>query len=343
MDRLLSMRTFAQVVDQGSFAAAARHLELSPAVVTRLVGDLEAHLGARLLQRTTRRVALTDAGHAYLARLRTILSDIDEAEQLAQAQTREMSGVIRIAAAPSLALHVLAPLVAEFRIEHPRVVLDIHVETAAAALVEEFDLTLLVADAGFDADIVARRLIESENLLCAAPRYLQRAAPPLLPADLAGHLCLLLKPSGSTAGHGVWRLDDNAGGASVDVTVPAALMSNHIEVLLRAVLDGAGVGALPVHLAAPYLLRGELERVLPDWTTGHAFVWAALPSRKFLPARTRAFLEFLLQHTRTLRDRLDAGRREVPAVTGLLAEDARRVAARREPPANSPSFDDAQR
>ncbi len=301
MDRLLSMRTFAEVVDQGGFAAAARSLELSPAVVTRLVGDLEAHLGTRLLQRTTRRVALTEAGDAYLARLRPILAALEEADQSALTQTRAMSGTVRIAATPSLALHLLAPLAAEFRIEQPQVTLDVHVELSAEAFVEDYDLTLLVADATFDAAVVARRLIDSDRLLCAAPRYLQRAGTPREPADLARHAAVTLKiPTVPVAS--AWRIERIADATAVEVAMRSAFVSNHIEVLLRAVLDGCGIGALPMHLVAPHVAQGELVHLLPGWRSGHGVVYAALPSRKFLPARTRALLDFLLKQTETLRD-----------------------------------------
>ena len=308
MDRLLSMRTFAAVVDHGGFASAARSLELSPAVVTRLVGDLEAYLGARLLQRTTRRVTLTEAGDAYLNRLRPILSALDEAEHSAQAQTRAMSGTVRIAATPSLALHLLAPLAAEFRIEYPLLALDVHVESSAEAFVEDYDLTLLVADSTFDGAVVARRLIDADILLCAAPGYLQRVGLPQQPADLARHVAVKLKTPTSAAG-GSWRLQRSEPAAAVEISVPTAMVSNHVEVLLRAVLDGAGIGALPVHLIAPFFASGELTQVLPGWKSGHSVVYAALPSRKFLPSRTRALLDFLLRHTSALRN--EAGQMRV--------------------------------
>ncbi len=299
------MQTFVQVVDQGGFAAAARSMEMSPAVVTRLVGDLEAHLGTRLLQRTTRRIALTEAGEAYLARLRPILSDLDEAKQLAQAQTREMRGVIRIVSNATLALHVLAPLLAEFRIEHPGVALDVQVEAIAQAFIEDADLTLFVTYDAFDGDVIARRLIESESMLFAAPRCLARLGTPQQPSDLARYPVLKPRLRSSLTG-GVWRLDSSEGKPSVAVATETAMISNHPEVLLRAALDGAGIAALPVLLAAQYLESGKLERVLPGWTAGHAVVYAALPSRKFLPARTRAFLDFLLKHTRRSVEQLEA-------------------------------------
>src|SRR3982751_5891607 len=141
MDRLQSMRVFQQVVDEGGFAAAARKLELTPAAVTRLVSDLEKHLGVRLLQRTTRRLSLTPAGEAYLGRLRGIPSDIEEGDGGVQAHSREMSGTVRILAQPVVATHIIAPAIPEFHRLHPEVVLELHVHDAVDPNVEDYDLT----------------------------------------------------------------------------------------------------------------------------------------------------------------------------------------------------------
>ncbi len=167
MDRLLSMRVFERVVDEGSFAGAARALDMSPPVVTRLVADLEEHLGTRLLQRSTRRLSLTEAGHNYLSRVRNILQDIDEAHAVTSAHSTELAGTLRLHAPPVLATYVLAPLLASFRQQYPRIAIDIDVETTAEPPIEDHDITLLGTDAGFDADIVARKVIESEAILVA--------------------------------------------------------------------------------------------------------------------------------------------------------------------------------
>src|SRR5690349_5526610 len=131
MDRLQSMRVFQQVVDEGGFAAAARKLDLTPAAVTRLVSDLEKHLGVRLLQRTTRRLSLTPAGEVYLQRLRSILGDIEEADAMAHAHSREMSGTVRVLALPVIATHIIAPAIADFQRLYPEIVLELHVQDAA--------------------------------------------------------------------------------------------------------------------------------------------------------------------------------------------------------------------
>jgi DNA-binding transcriptional LysR family regulator len=295
MDRLLSMRVFQTVVDQGGFAAAARSLDMAPAGVTRLVGDLESHLGTRLLQRTTRHVVLTDAGEAYLAKLRLILSDIDEAHAQVLASTAAMSGVLRIAAPPVLAVHVLSPLLAEFAARYPQVVLDVHVDATGSASVEDFDLTLIGSDGPIDGQFVARKLIATEGFLCASPLYLQRSGIPREPLDLARHRCLRMKGANNAAMQ--WRLIDPATRESCVVPITPALMVNHVDTLMRATLEGAGIGSYPADILAPYLASGRLTRVLAPWITGYPTVHAALPTRKYVPSRTRVFLDFLVERT----------------------------------------------
>ena len=297
MDRLQSMRIFQQVVDDGSFAAAARKLNLSPAVVTRLVGDLEDHLGVRLLQRTTRRLALTDAGEAYLTRVRHILTDIDEARAAAQAHTQEISGVIRILTPPIFGIHVLAPLVAEFGRRYPAVLLDIHTDSPLVPPVEDYDLTLLGATSDFDGNIIARPIVSSNGILCASPDYLSRYGTPTEPHELTQHRFLRIKMPANR--HKTLHLIHTGPAAKeVDVQIEPALLTNHVDTLIRASLDGAGIASQSLALVANHLRSGELKRVMAPWTTGVNTLYAALPSRKFIPARTSALLEFLTEHTR---------------------------------------------
>ena len=295
MDRLLSMRVFQRVIDEGGFAAAARALELSPAAVTRLIGDLESHLGARLIQRTTRKISLTDAGEAYLESLRAILRDIEAAEAAAVASTRELQGTLHILSTPVLATHLLAPRVARWRALHPGVALDIVVDPFPQHRVEAFDVSFLLLEDGVDLNVVARPLAHTDMIVCAAPSYLQRAGTPSQPADLEAHQYLKF-PWQQTTGHSARRLrlqpmDGKA--PPVEVDMPVALQSASFDVLYRAALDGAGVAALSQALVAPHLESGALVHLLPDWIFGRFTIYAALPSRKLLPARTRAFLDFV--------------------------------------------------
>jgi DNA-binding transcriptional LysR family regulator len=298
------MRVFQQVVDDGSFAAAARKFDMSAAVVTRLVGDLEDHLGVRLLQRTTRRLALTDAGETYLARVRHILTDIDEAHAAAQAHAQEMSGTIRIMTPPVFAVHVLAPLVAEFGRRYPKVVLDIHVDAPLVPPVEDYDLTLLGAADTFDANIIARPIASSDGILCASPDYLRRNGTPAQPEDLPPHHCLRVKQVANR--HRVWRLTNpKEDKRVVEVQIEPSMLVNHTDTLIRACVDGAGIMSQSIDLVADHLSSGALQRILSPWITGTNTLYAALPSRKFIPVRTSVFLEFMTEYTRKVIKKME--------------------------------------
>ncbi len=242
MDRLASMRVFQKVIDEGGFAAAGRAMDMSPAVVTRLVADLEDHLGTRLLHRTTRRVSLTDAGDSYLERVRVILQDLDEAHALVSSQTSDLAGVLRLLAPPVLATHVLAPLVSGFRQAYPKILLDIEVESHREPPIEDFDITLMGTRTSFDANVIARKVISSVTVLLASPDYLRRRGTPTRPEDLAQHDCLRFKPaSGRTRG---WRLlHETDESRFVDIEVQPVLWANHTDTLMHAALDGAGITA----------------------------------------------------------------------------------------------------
>ena len=312
MDRLQSMRVFQQVVDEGGFAAAARKLDLAPAVVTRLVGDLEKHLGTRLLQRTTRRLALTPAGEAYLARLRAILGEIDEADAMVHAHSREMSGTVRILVTPVLATHLVAPAVAEFQRRYPEIVLDVHVEDVADPNVEDYDLAVVNDLLPIHSTAIVRTIHHSEAILCAAPSYLAEHGEPKLPEDLRGHRCLRLRMPGARL-RTLTLIDPGDDDRRVEVEAPSALMANHTDTLLRATIDGAGISSQAVDLAATLLKSGELRRVLAPWITNRISLVAALPSRKFLPARTRAFIDHLAEHVRKNVAGLAADLKPAPA------------------------------
>ena len=298
MDRLMSLRVFQKVIDEGGFAAA-RALDMSPAVVTRLVADLEEHLGTRLLHRTTRRLSLSEAGERYLSRVRAILQDIDEADVMVSSLTHELAGVLRILAPPVLATHVLAPLLSGFCQRYPKIGLDIEVESFKQPSIEDYDITLMATDAAFDGDVIARNIISTEVILVASPAYLQRRGTPQVPADLARHDFLRMKTPGAPTR--VLHLFQTARPElQVDLELEPLIWANHPDTLLRAAIDGAGVTATTVGLVASQLASGTLVRVLSPWITGQLTVYAALPSRQFLPQRTRVFLEYLSEQTRLL-------------------------------------------
>ena len=299
MDRLQAMKIFERVVEEGGFAAAARAMDMSPPVVTRMVAELEQHLGTRLLQRTTRKLALTDAGESYLQRVRAILHEIDDAEAAA-ASTRELRGTIRIVAAPVLATNFLAPMMAVWHAHYPKLTLDISVDAYASSRVDEFDVTIMVAGEDFDANIVARPLVQGEAIVVASPDYLERRGIPREPQDLIHHDYLRdsSAPVRLQSGPGrKLRLQSlRADVPDEEVDAPAVLQSVSTELLMRAAVDGAGVAVTSRLLAEEHLARGELVHILPGWIFSRYTIYAALPSGRMLPARTRVFLDFLTEH-----------------------------------------------
>ena len=300
MDRLQAMKIFERVVEEGGFAAAARAMDMSPPVVTRMVAELEQHLGTRLLQRTTRKLALTDAGESYLQRVRAILHEIDDAEAAAAASTRELRGTIRIVAAPVLATNFLAPMVAVWHACYPKLMLDISMDAYASSRVDEFDVTIMVAGEDFDANIVARPLVQGEAIVVASPDYLERRGIPREPQDLIHHDYLRdsSAPVRLQSGPGrKLRLQSlRADVPDEEVDAPAVLQSVSTELLMRAAVDGAGVAVTSRLLAEEHLARGELVHILPGWIFSRYTIYAALPSGRMLPARTRVFLDFLTEH-----------------------------------------------
>lgn len=296
MDRLTTMRVFCRVVDSGSFAAAARESNLSPAGVTRLVADLEDHLGARLLTRTTRRLALTDVGEAYLERARQILTDVDEAEALASAAVSEPRGHLRVLVPPSFAVHQLAKHLPRFRAQFPQVTVELHSPGPVESIDESFDVSILtVGQRPLDGSFIARRLARCEVITCAAPEYLNQRGRPQHPDDLAQHDAMM--PSSLrevTFTPGPFGCDDPQGEPVTLSTSRPSLTTGHMDTMYAAALHGLGIAGLPSFVVEDALLENALERVLPEWHLFAMTIYAAMPSRKHVPARTRAFIDFLV-------------------------------------------------
>lgn len=294
MDVIRGMRVFARVIDEGSFAGAARALDMAPAVVTRLVAELEAHLGARLLNRTTRRLALTEIGQDYLQRVRTILAEVEEAEALAASQAAEPKGHLRVYIPPSIA-NWLAGRLGGFRRAYPGIVLDWVSPATAGELDEGCDVSVLMAQQAtpLEGGFVARPLARTHVVVCAAPGYLARHGRPRRPEDLAQHDCLVaISPISPRE----WSWRDPQTGQQRAAPTRVALSSNHVETLKSAALAGLGVVALPSYMVAEALASGRLERLFPDMPMErHYTLHAAYPSRQYLPARTRVFMDFLVE------------------------------------------------
>ncbi len=288
------MRVFQKVIDEGGFAAAARVLDMSPAGVTRLVTDLEQHLGTRLIQRTTRRLALTEAGQGYLLRVRSILNEVDDAEAAASQNASELQGVVNIVAPPLFANYFLAPQIPRWLARYPKVAIHLHADPFSQNRVEEFDVTFMVVNEGFDANIVARPLAQTEYVVCASPAYLKRMGTPKVPQDLAQHHYLRFPwraSLGQTArGMRLLRLDGSQ--SDLEIGMQVVFQAESYETLFAAAVAGAGIAALAKFPASNYFESGALVHLLPDWIFGRYTLYVALPTRKLMPARTRAFLDF---------------------------------------------------
>ncbi len=299
MDQLRAMRVFARIIDEGSFAKAARALDLAPAVVTRLVAELEEHLGARLINRTTRRLALTDTGEAYLDRVRQILIEVEEAEALAGSATTDPRGHLRVLLPPAFAVHQIAKHLPRFRARYPRITLEFSVPGPVESVDENFDVTILMLGRKpLSGDFIAWRLARSEVVMCATPEYLDRRGRPQHPNDLLQHDAIMPTPPGAPrelSFHAGAAGDDEPGGVSVTIVPPVSILNtNHIDTNYAVALTGMGIAGLPSFVAEDALLEHALERVLPHWHLLTVTVYAATPTRKHMPARTRAFIDFLV-------------------------------------------------
>lgn len=293
MDLLRCLRTFVRVADEGSFAGAARSLDVDPAAVTRQMAELEDHLGARLMQRTTRRMTLTPIGEDFLAQARELVLAADDAVASVSQAAREARGHVRVLLPPALSTHQVAPRMAQFLARHPGVSVELVAPGSVDTVDDAFDLTLLHVRHALAGGFVARRLARVEVVLCAAPSYLDRAGRPAHPLDLRAHDTLL--PPVASLQRGVTFERRDGGGTEHIVPKTPVLACVHTDTNRTAALAGLGVVGLPSFAIAGALREGRLERVLPDWRLFSLTLWAATPSRKHLPARTRVLLDFLVE------------------------------------------------
>lgn len=286
------MRVFAKVVEQGSFARAAQALDMSNAVVTRHVADLEEHLGTRLLNRTTRRLSLTETGHAYLERVLQILQEIDDAEAIASSQSTKPGGTLRIYSHLGFGHLQLAQLLPAYAKQYPEVKLDVTLSDRTADLVEdEFDIGIFIGFQKFDASMIARQLGVSEVLLCASPAYVKRNGQPRSLEDISRHACLNF--SYEQMRHH-WPMQGPDGNV-VQIPITAKVVSNNGELLRHCALAGMGIVIRPSFALGDDLAAGRLVRLLPDHHLGLLSVMMVYPSRRLLSAKVRSFVDFLAQ------------------------------------------------
>ncbi len=282
------MKMYVAVVEGGSFAAAANRLDVSRAMVSKQMQKLEEHLGTRLMNRTTRRLSMTETGRAFYERSAQIVADVEEAEQIAGQMTRMPQGVLRVTIPLSYGQHRLAASLGAYTQAYPLVQLDIALSDRKVDLVEEgFDVAIRIG-ALPQSDLIAKKLGAIHSIACAAPAYLARSGTPLTPADLGNHACLAYSLTGGGAD---WRFESPDGPVIVPIAGP--IKADNGDIIRLAAIGGAGIAFQPGFIVDDDIAAGRLVRVLPGWQSAELGVYAVYPSRKHLSAKVRTFVDFI--------------------------------------------------
>lgn len=289
MDRMRALEVFVEVVRKKGFARAADALDTSPANVTRIIADLESHLGTRLLNRSSRKMSLTEGGEGLYERAKVIVEDMAEIEALASSTAMQPRGLLRINAPLTFGVLHLAPLWPKFMALYPDVELEVALVDRVVDIVDEgYDLAIRISRSG-SASHAARKLATSHNICCAAPAYLKQHGTPLVPADLARHSCIGYSYAASAD---EWRFSDAAGQAH-PVTVNCSMHANNGDTARAAALAGAGIIWQPTFLIGTDLRAGRLVPLLPGFRLPDIDVLAVYPSRRHLSAKVRVMIDFL--------------------------------------------------
>ena len=291
MDHLSAMAVFARVVEMESFSGAARDLGLSKSAVSKRVGRLEDRMGLRLLNRTTRRLSLTEAGAAFYQGCRRVVAEAEAAERAVTRLASAPRGRLKINAPMSFGVRHLAPALPDFMARYPELTVDLALNDRLVDLVEEgFDVAVRVARLE-DSSLIARRLAANRLVLCAAPSYLRAHGAPRAVEDLKGHECLLYS---YLAAGDVWRLCGPGGERRQRVT--GRLRINNGDALLAVALGGLGVALLPCFICGEDVRAGRLIRVLPEWSgPADTAIAAVYPASRNLSPKVRVFVDFLAE------------------------------------------------
>lgn len=289
MDRLGDMSAFVRVVEAKTFTAAAERLGWSKSVVSRRLSELEERLGVRLLNRSTRRLSLTEAGQAFYERCTRILADVEETEEAVASLHTEPRGQLRVNAPMTFGIRHLAPAITAFMESHPRVDVELVLNDRFVDLIDEgYDLALRIGTLS-DSSLVARRLAVCRRVACAAPSYVAANGAPEEPADLGRHDCLVYTNSTTPD---LWRFTARDGSES-SVRVRGRLRVNNGDVLRECAAAGLGVVQLPSFIVADAVAAGQLQPVLCDWRLRDTAVHAVYPHNRYLSTKVRAFVDFL--------------------------------------------------
>ncbi|HWW06495.1 LysR family transcriptional regulator [Collimonas sp.] len=290
MNLFEAMKVFVKVTESGSLSGAARILNLSNPSVTRHIAELEEYLGARLLNRSTRRLSLTDTGSAYLERCKQLLADLEQATLAAGMHAANPGGVLRINAPVSFSVNHLGQLLPLYAQRYPNVELDVTLSDRVVDLVEEgFDLAIRIGRLQ-NSSLVMRKLATAHVLTCAAPAYLERHGVPQHPDDLARHACLTYA---YTLPDNEWRLQRD--GKTHTVRINGGLHCNNGDLLLAAAVAGMGVIRQPTFIIGDAIRDGRLLPILTDYHGDELAIHAVYPSRQHLSAKVRTFVDFLAQ------------------------------------------------
>jgi DNA-binding transcriptional LysR family regulator len=286
---LHAMTAFLRVIDAGSFTAAASQMELTTAQVSRLVSELERRLETKLLQRTTRRLMVTSVGERYANQCRSILELVSEAESGISGANIEPAGRLRVLCMTAFGNRYVVPLVSRYCAKYPKVTVEYATSQYVPDLVAEgVDVSVYLSQNLPDSSVVAQRIGETNAILCAAPAYLEKHGFPKSTDDLADHQCLRIANPSTTP---QWKLTNGKDTYTLDPM--GSLVGDNPEVVLHGACSGLGIALLPRFSAVDSIRGGELVRVLPSWHSPEIGVYVLMPSRKFLEAKTRAWLELL--------------------------------------------------
>jgi DNA-binding transcriptional LysR family regulator len=289
MDRIIAAQVFLTIAEKGSLTATSDKLRMSRAMVTRYLAEMESWVGARLINRTTRKLILTGAGEEAITRCRQLLELNEQMGHIADTNADEPRGELRIASSPSLAQAGLARAVTHFLLKYPRISVDLQISNHAVNLADErIDLAIRITNE-LDPNLIARPLGQCVSTLCASPAYLLKRGTPRHPQDLQMHNCLTF----SYFGKSVWELHRNS--EQIAVSVSGNLSSNESVVLLAACIEGAGISMQPQFCVEALVANGSLVTVLPQVRPRDMGIYAIFPSRQHMPARLRVLLDFLVE------------------------------------------------
>jgi DNA-binding transcriptional LysR family regulator len=290
MDRFLEMQTFSAVVDAGSFVKAAEVLGLPKAAMSRYVGELETRLGVRLLQRTTRRLSLTEEGQVFYARCKELLASVDEAEAEITSRSGAASGLLRINAPVTFGILHLAPLWGQFRTQYPQVSLDVTLADRVVDLVDEgYDVAIRIATLP-SSTLISKRLTSTRLILCASPEYLQKNGAPTQPNELAMHAVISYS---YLATRDEWHFEGPQG--QVSVKTQPCIHTNSGDTCRAAALAHQGIILQPSFLVGDDLKAGTLVELMPEFHALELGIYAVYPTRKFVSPKVRALIDFLAE------------------------------------------------